>query len=97
MFLCTSSRLSSRRTEPSISGQGILTLYRYALTVYEDKPKENLELAFSVAERTMSIPRLLEPSDFEEGIDEPSLLTYLSLFVTYSPDAPKKVIVLFLA
>ncbi|EQC31950.1 hypothetical protein SDRG_10465 [Saprolegnia diclina VS20] len=40
---------------------------------------ENLALAFHVLEQTFDVPQLLQVEDFEVGVDEKSVLTYLAL------------------
>lgn len=45
----------------------------------ESNSRENLELAFSIAERELNIPRLLDLEDMEEP-DERSVMTYVSEF-----------------
>jgi hypothetical protein len=46
----------------------------------EQSPYERLLIGFDVAERALSIPKLLEPQDVIDNPDEQSLLTYISYF-----------------
>jgi hypothetical protein len=53
----------------------------------QPNPSESvLELAFTSAERSLGIPRLLDASDFAPAAlpDEPAMLTYLAYFVNHS-------------
>ncbi|OQR92272.1 alpha-actinin-1 [Achlya hypogyna] len=43
------------------------------------RPVENLTLAFTLLEATFDVPPLLQVEDFEVGVDEKSVLTYLAL------------------
>ncbi|XP_068432561.1 interaptin [Clinocottus analis] len=45
-------------------------------------PRENLQLAFTIAHHSLDIPRLLEPEDVSgPSPDERSIITYVSLFL----------------
>nr|XP_033499149.1 nesprin-2 [Epinephelus lanceolatus] len=51
--------------------------------------KQNLEEAFSIAERELRIPRLLDPDDVDvRDPDEKSIMTYVAQFLQYSKDLP---------
>ncbi|XP_068608266.1 nesprin-2-like [Brachionichthys hirsutus] len=51
--------------------------------------KHNLEEAFSIAEKELRIPRLLEPDDVDvRDPDEKSIMTYVAQFLQYSRELP---------
>lgn len=52
------------------------------LDVIQDNKKENLQLAFDVAEKHLGIPQLLDPNDIVDIAkpDERSIITYVSLY-----------------
>ncbi|XP_037688490.1 nesprin-2 isoform X2 [Choloepus didactylus] len=51
--------------------------------------KDNLKEAFSIAERELKIPKLLEPEDVDViNPDEKSIMTYVAQFLKYSKDTP---------
>ncbi|XP_056282750.1 nesprin-2-like [Pseudoliparis swirei] len=51
--------------------------------------RQNLEEAFSTAERELRIPRLLDPDDVDvRDPDEKSIMTYVAQFLQYSKDLP---------
>ncbi|GFV28786.1 plectin [Trichonephila clavipes] len=53
------------------------------------KAKENLELAFSIAEKEFGITRLLDPEDVDTPEpDEKSLITYISSLYDVFPEPP---------
>ncbi|KAM4662706.1 calmin isoform 2-T2 [Discoglossus pictus] len=53
----------------------------------ERPSRENLEEAFTVAEKSLSIPRLLEPEDvMVDSPDEQSIMTYVTQFLEHFPD-----------
>ena len=54
--------------------------------VRRQAPRQNLEQAFSRAEKHLGIPRLLEPEDVDcERPDKRSIMTYVSQFVKLTP------------
>lgn len=53
--------------------------------------RENLDQAFSVADRDLGVTRLLEPEDVDvENPDEKSMITYLSQLYELFPDPPER-------
>ncbi|KAG8126586.1 hypothetical protein E2320_021839, partial [Naja naja] len=55
----------------------------------ERSNKENLREAFQVAEKELSIPRLLEPEDVDvTSPDEKSIMTYVAQFLQYFKSLP---------
>ncbi|XP_068110836.1 calmin isoform X2 [Hyperolius riggenbachi] len=53
----------------------------------ERSPRENLENAFTIAERRLNIPRLLEPEDvMVDSPDEQSIMTYVAQFLEHFPE-----------
>lgn len=51
--------------------------------------KDNLKEAFTIAERELKIPRLLEPEDVDTvNPDEKSIMMYVAQFLQYSKNAP---------
>ncbi|KAM3918823.1 calmin [Leptodactylus fuscus] len=53
----------------------------------ERSPRENLEDAFSIAKRSLNIPRLLEPEDvMVDSPDEQSIMTYITQFLEHFPE-----------
>nr|CAH8876498.1 unnamed protein product [Trichobilharzia regenti] len=54
-------------------------------------PKENLEHAFTIAEKHLGIPRLLDPEDVDvDRPDEKSIVTYVAQFFKAYPDAGRR-------
>uniref|UniRef100_A0A5K4F4A1 Calponin-homology (CH) domain-containing protein n=1 Tax=Schistosoma mansoni TaxID=6183 RepID=A0A5K4F4A1_SCHMA len=54
-------------------------------------PKENLEHAFTQAEKHLGIPRLLDPEDVDvDRPDEKSIVTYVAQFFKAYPDAGRR-------
>ncbi|XP_073434167.1 calmin isoform X3 [Dendrobates tinctorius] len=50
-------------------------------------PRDNLENAFSIATRSLNIPRLLEPEDvMVDSPDEHSIMTYVTQFLEHFPE-----------
>ncbi|XP_069593601.1 calmin isoform X1 [Ranitomeya imitator] len=50
-------------------------------------PRDNLENAFSIAKRSLNIPRLLEPEDvMVDSPDEHSIMTYVTQFLEHFPE-----------
>lgn len=53
----------------------------------ERSPRDNLEDAFSIAKRSLNIPRLLEPEDvMVASPDEHSIMTYVTQFLEHFPE-----------
>ncbi|XP_075700423.1 calmin [Rhinoderma darwinii] len=53
----------------------------------ERSTRENLEDAFSIAKRSLNIPRLLEPEDvMVDSPDEHSIMTYVTQFLEHFPE-----------
>ncbi|XP_040189152.1 calmin isoform X2 [Rana temporaria] len=53
----------------------------------ERSPRENLEDAFTIAQRSLNIPRLLEPEDLMvNSPDEQSIMTYVTQFLEHFPE-----------
>ncbi|XP_075387730.1 calmin [Tenrec ecaudatus] len=53
----------------------------------EDSTRENLEKAFSIAQDSLHIPRLLEPEDIMVDVpDEQSIVTYVAQFLEHFPE-----------
>ncbi|XP_072285162.1 calmin isoform X2 [Pyxicephalus adspersus] len=53
----------------------------------ERSPRENLEDAFTIAQRSLNIPRLLEPEDvMVDSPDEHSIMTYVTQFLEHFPE-----------
>ncbi|XP_063803687.1 calmin isoform X2 [Pseudophryne corroboree] len=53
----------------------------------EKSPRENLEDAFSIAQQSLRIPRLLEPEDLMVDFpDEHSIMTYVTQFLEHFPE-----------
>uniref|UniRef100_A0A8C8RW79 Calmin n=1 Tax=Pelusios castaneus TaxID=367368 RepID=A0A8C8RW79_9SAUR len=53
----------------------------------EKSARENLEDAFSIAQDTLGVPRLLEPEDIMvESPDEQSIMTYVAQFLEHFPE-----------
>ncbi|RXM34941.1 Nesprin-1 [Acipenser ruthenus] len=52
--------------------------------------RENLEDAFTIAEKDLGIPRLLDPEDVDvDKPDEKSIMTYIAQFLKHYPDPHK--------
>ncbi|XP_043929496.1 nesprin-2 [Protopterus annectens] len=55
---------------------------------YQGSNRENLELAFRIAEQKLKIPKLIEPEDVDVAQpDEKSVMTYIAQFLQYSKDS----------
>ncbi|XP_018414889.1 PREDICTED: calmin [Nanorana parkeri] len=53
----------------------------------ERSARENLEDAFTIAQRSLNIPRLLEPEDvMVDSPDEQSIMTYVTQFLEHFPE-----------
>ncbi|KAM5129322.1 calmin [Mantella aurantiaca] len=53
----------------------------------ERSPRENLEDAFTIAQQSLNIPRLLEPEDvMVSSPDEHSIMTYVTQFLEHFPE-----------
>ncbi|KAG8561784.1 hypothetical protein GDO81_015477 [Engystomops pustulosus] len=53
----------------------------------ERSPRDNLEDAFSIAKKSLNIPRLLEPEDvMVDSPDEHSIMTYITQFLEHFPE-----------
>ncbi|XP_068610253.1 nesprin-1 [Brachionichthys hirsutus] len=56
--------------------------------VWSRPSRENLREAFSLAERELSIPQLLDPEDVDvDNPDEKCIMTYVAQFLKYHPDS----------
>ncbi|KAM4013081.1 calmin isoform 2-T2 [Anomaloglossus baeobatrachus] len=53
----------------------------------DTSPRDNLENAFTIAKRSLNIPRLLEPEDvMVDSPDEHSIMTYVTQFLEHFPE-----------